>query len=79
MSDANARAFLTGLRDGCSPILATGDEIGTVQIEFEITEAGLMLSVRKSGEQDTLHRWAIDRGFDLRATADELLLADLGS
>jgi hypothetical protein len=39
MSAANARAFLTDLRNGHSPIVATGDEDGTVQIEYEITGA----------------------------------------
>ena len=34
MSAANARAFLTDLRNGRSPIVATGDEDGTVQIRI---------------------------------------------
>ena len=71
MSDENARAFLTDLRNRRS-IVATGDEDGTVQIEYEITEAGPVLSVRKLGQ----HRWVIGR-FDLKTTADDLL-ADLG-
>ncbi len=76
MSAANARAFLTDLRNGRSPIVATGDEHGTVEIEYEITEAGPVLSVRKSGQRQALHRWVIGR-FDLKTTADDLL-ADLG-
>jgi hypothetical protein len=78
MSAANARAFLTGLRNGRSPIVATGDEDGTVQIEYEITEAGPVLLVRKPGQQHALHRWVIDRRHDLNATANDLL-ADLGA
>ena len=78
MSAANARAFLTDLRNGRSPIVATGDEDGTVQIEYEITDAGLVLLVRKPGQQRALHRWVIDRKYDLKTTANELL-ADLGS
>jgi hypothetical protein len=78
MSAANARAFLTDLRNGRSPIVATGDEDGTVQIEFEITEAGPVLLARKPGQRQVLHRWVIDRSFDLKTTADELR-ADLGA
>jgi hypothetical protein len=78
MSAAKARTFLADLRNGCSPIVVTGDEDGTVQIEFEHTETGLVLSVRKPGERHALHRWGIDRGLDLRTTADGLL-ADLGA
>jgi hypothetical protein len=78
MSAANARTFLTDLRNGCSPIVATGDEDGTVQIEFGITDAGPVLLVCKPGQRQVLHRWAIDKRFDLKTTADELL-ADLGA
>jgi hypothetical protein len=78
MSAANARAFLTGLRNGCSPIVAMGDEGGTVQIEYEITDAGPVLLIRKPGQQHVLHRWVMDQRFDLNTTADELL-ADLGA
>ena len=66
MSAANARAFLTDLRNGRSPIVATGDEDGTVKIEYEITEAGPVLLVRKPGQRHVLHRCVIDRGFDLK-------------
>jgi hypothetical protein len=78
MSAANARTFLTDLRNGCSPIVATGDEEGTVEIEYEITEAGSVLLVRKPGQRHALHGWVIDRSFDLKKAANELL-ADLGS
>ena len=78
MSAANARAFLTDLRNGRSPIVATGDEDGTVQIQYEITGAGPVFFVRNSGEQRALHCCIIDRGFDLKTTADELL-ANLGA
>ena len=78
MSAANARAFLTNLRDARSPIVAMGDEDGTVQIEYEIAEAGPVFFVRNSGEQRALHCCVIDRGFDLKTMADELL-ANLGA
>jgi hypothetical protein len=58
MSTANARTFLTDLRNGRSPIVATGGEDGAVQIEYEITNAGPVLLVRKPNEQHVLHRWS---------------------
>ena len=78
MSAANARAFLTDLWNGRSPIVATGDEGGTVQIEYEITEAGRVLLVRKPGQQHAFHSWVIDRRIDLKTMTNELL-ADLGA
>jgi hypothetical protein len=78
MSAANARTFLTDLRNGCSPVVATGDEEGTVEIKYEITEAGPVLLVHTPGQRHALHRWVIDRSFDLKKAANELL-ADLGS
>jgi hypothetical protein len=60
------------------PYATTDDEGGTVQIEYEITDAGPVLFVRKPGQRHVLHRWDIDRGLDLRTMADELL-ADLGA
>jgi hypothetical protein len=78
MSAANARAFLTELRNGCAPIVATGDEGGTAQIEFEVRDAGPVLLVRKPGEQHAMHCWVIDGRLDLQTMADELL-ADLGA
>ena len=77
MSAANARTFLTDLQNGRSPIVATGDEDGTVQIEYEITDTGPVLLVHRPGQRHALHRWVIDRTIDLKTTADELL-ADLG-
>jgi len=65
-----------GLRDSRSPVVAMGDEEGTVQISYEITEAAF--SVYSPGEQCALRRVAIDRSFDINATANELL-ADLGT
>jgi hypothetical protein len=49
-----------------------------VQVEIEITEAGLVLFIREPGHRDALHRWIIGRGLDLSTVADELL-ADLGA
>ena len=40
-----------------------GDEDGTVQIEYEITEAEPVMLVRKPGQRHVLHRWVIDQGF----------------
>jgi len=78
MSAANARALLTDLRNGRSPIVATGDEDGTVQIEYEITEAGPILLIRKPDQRHALHRWVIDPRIDLKTMANELL-SDLGA
>ena len=78
MSAANARGFLINLRDGRSPIVATGDEDGTVQIEFESTEVGLVVSVHELEQPHAVRSWVIGRGFDIKATANELL-ADLGA
>lgn len=77
MSAGNARAFLTNLRNGYSPIVATGDEGGTVQVEIEIAEAGLVLLIRKPGHRDAPQRWFMGR-LDFGTMADELL-ADLGA
>jgi hypothetical protein len=78
MSAATARTFLTDLRNGRSSIVATGDEDGTVEIEYEITEAGPVLLVRKPGQRNALHRCVVERRYNLYATAGELL-ADLGA
>jgi hypothetical protein len=77
MSAPNARVFLTELRDGRSPIVAEGDEGGTVEIDCVITDVGPVFLVRKPGERHTLHRRVIGPDFDLKTLADELL-ADLG-
>lgn len=73
LSAANARMFLTDLRNGCSPTVATGDEDGTVEIEFGITEAEPAFLIRKSRERHALHRLVIGQRFDLKAAANELL------
>jgi hypothetical protein len=78
MSAANARAFLTDLRNGCSPIIGTGDEDGTMEIEYQIMETERVFVVRQPGERPALHHCVIDRSFDMRTVADELL-ADLGA
>lgn len=78
MSAANARMFLTDLGNGRSPIVATGDEDGTVRIVYEVTETGMIMSVCPSDQRPASHRCIIDRGFDLKARANELL-ADLGA
>jgi hypothetical protein len=78
MSAAHARAFLARLRNGCSPIVATGDEDGTVQLEYEITETQPVMLVRQLAQRHITHRCIIDDEFDLRTMADELL-ADLGA
>jgi hypothetical protein len=51
MSATNARAFLTDLRGGRSPIVGMGDEDGTVQIEYEIRAVDSVFLVRKLGQQ----------------------------
>lgn len=78
MSAANARKFLTDLRDGRSPIVAAGDEDGTVQIEFETSESGSAFSVHKQGERCASRRCVIDRTLDMKLMANELL-GDLGA
>jgi len=78
MSASNASKFLTDLRNDRSPCVARGDENGDVQIEYESTEAEPVLTVRKPGERDALHRCIIDTEPDLTTIAAELL-ADLGA
>lgn len=78
MSAAQARSFLTELRNGRTPIAATGDEAGTVQLEFEGTEAGPVVLVRTLDQRGALQRCVVTRHFDLITIAAELL-ADLGA
>lgn len=78
MSAAKVGEFLADLRDGRSPIVARGDEDGTVQITFEVTDAGAMFSVRGTTEPGILCRCVIDPSIDVRSVADELL-GDLGT
>ena len=78
MSAPNARAFLADLGNGRSPVVATGDEDGEVQIEYESTEAGPVLMVRKPSDREAIYRSIIDTGCDLSAMTN-VLLADLGA
>jgi hypothetical protein len=78
MSAENARTFLTDLQNCRFPILATGDEDGTMQIELEATETGLAFCVYNKGEHCVLRRCAIDPSTDTKLMASELL-ADLGT
>jgi hypothetical protein len=78
MSASNARRFLTDLRNDRFPIVATGDEEGDVQIEYENTGAGPALIVRKPSDTEAIYRSIIGVGCDLQARANELL-ADLGA
>ena len=78
MSAATARAFLTDLRNGRSPIVATGDEDGTVQIEYEITDAGPSCWSASRASETPCTAASSNGDFDLNTTADELL-ADLGA
>ena len=78
MSASNARAFLADLSNGRSPVVATGDEDGDVRIEYESTEAGPVLMVRKPSDREAIYRSIIDAGCDLPAMTN-VLLADLGA
>jgi len=78
MSAANARAFLADLRNGRSPIIARGDEDGTVLIKFESAGSGSVFSAHKLNEPRRLCRCVIDRTFDIGLMANELL-GDLGT
>lgn len=78
MSAAHSRTFLAGLRNGCSPIVAAGDENGTVQLEYEITESQPVMLVRQLAQRHTTHRCVIGEEIDLKTMAAELL-ADLGA
>jgi hypothetical protein len=78
MSAPRAREFLTDLRNGRSPIIATGDEGGTVQINYAVTTAGAVFSVHRPGERQAVCQCAVDPTCDMGFTCDELL-ADLGA
>jgi hypothetical protein len=77
MSAGHARTFLTGLRSGCSPVVATGDEDGTVEVECEFTGAAPVVLIRELAQGYKAYRCVIDDEFDLKSMANELL-ADLG-
>ena len=76
MSASNARKFLTDLRNDQPRIVATGNEDGDVQIEYDSTGGEPVLMVRRPAERNPLGRWMLDR--DLKTAVDELL-ADLGA
>ena len=78
MLAANARAFLTDLRNGRSPIVALGDEDGTGQMKFEFNDSEPTFLIHKPGGPCTMRRCIIERTFDIRLMAGELL-ADLGT
>ena len=78
MSAANARVFLANLRNGGSSIVAVGDEDGTVQVTFQFTDAGTLVAIQKASEPGALRHCVIDRTFDIKSMAEELL-ADLGT
>jgi hypothetical protein len=56
IGDAPGALPRKGLAAMCSPIVATGDEDGTVQVEYEITEGSPIFSVRTRGQTLILHR-----------------------
>ena len=71
MSAANARAFLTNLRDESSPIVATGTRTAQCRSNLRARTPGLSV-VGKPGQRNDLHRWVIDWRLDLETAADEL-------
>jgi hypothetical protein len=77
MSARYAMRFLTALRNRRSPIMAKGDEDGTVTIEYEFTGSGHSFSVHALGEGHVMCRVLRDVEFDIETLADHLL-ADLG-
>jgi len=78
MSAVAARTLLTALKDGRSPIVATGDEGGTLELVYEIAESGHAFLIRDAGECHVLSRLLIHPEFDINTVANELL-ADLGA
>lgn len=77
MSASHAMRLFTDLRNRRSPILANGDEDGTVEIECKFTGIRHAFSVRKLGERHVMCRVISDAEFDIE-TAPHDLLADLG-
>lgn len=77
MSAGDARRFLTDLLAGRSPIVITGDEGGTVEIEAEHADAAWVFTIRKLAEQSAFCHLTLDQTFDILNTANQLLL-DLG-
>jgi hypothetical protein len=77
MSATNARRFLTDLRNRRSPIIAKGDEGGTVEIEYELTGMHHVFLVHILGERHIMCRVLRDVNCGIEAAANDLL-ADLG-
>jgi hypothetical protein len=77
MSASNAMKFLTDLRNQRSPIIAKGDEDGTVEIECEFRGSRHIFLVRTLGEGHVICRVLTDVEFDIETVANHLL-ADLG-
>jgi hypothetical protein len=78
MSARGAMRFLTDLRNRRSPIVANGDEDGTVKIEYEFTGSQHSFSVHALGEGHVVCRLVLsDVELDIETVADHLL-ADLG-
>jgi hypothetical protein len=77
MSAVKARLFLTDLRCGRCPIVATGDEDGTVEIRYENAGSGPAFSVYEPGERCASNRYVFNLTFDMKVVVDDLL-GDLG-
>lgn len=77
MSASRARRFLIDLRNRRSPIIAEGDEDGTVGIECEFTGSQHVFSVSTLGERHVMCRVLSDAEFDIETLANHIL-ADLG-
>lgn len=78
MSAVAARSFLTALKDDRSPIVATGDEGGTVEVVYVIAESGPAFLIRDVGGCHVVRHLLIHAGFDI-STMTNGLLADLGA
>jgi len=76
MSADAARRSLTDLRDGRFPIVTMGDEDGSVEIVYEVTDREFIFSIRKAGL--VFGELRIDDRFDVDAAAKHLLV-DLGA
>jgi hypothetical protein len=77
MSASDAVRFLTDLRNRRSPIIAKGDEDGTVEIECAFTGSRHIFSVRALGKGRVMCRVLSDVEFNIDTVASRLL-ADLG-
>lgn len=77
MSAGDARKFLTDLLAARSPVIARGDEDGTLEIRFESSDAGRFVSVRKLIEPSACCHLTIDPASDFHHAVDQLS-SDLG-